>query len=509
MTPFHGRKLRGLDVVPGSPFFEGRFGRMFRRIPVFEQDPDFLRQLADDMQQAEPEDNPLIPAGFTYLGQFIDHDLTFDPTSTLDRFNDPDALINFRSPRFDLDSVYGSGPDDDPYLYNQGPPAGTERPPQPDDEADSRKRGYKFLLGRITDDDGSFAEGPGEGDDLPRNRQGRALIGDPRNDENTFIAQLQLAFLKLHNRLVDLVAEENDEFDGGEVFKEAQRLARWHYQWVVVHDFLRRIIGQNLLDELFDHDEAGRARVNLKFYHRYRPEQGAFMPVEFSAAAYRYGHSQIRGRYAINDLVRAPTFTGEPLASRIQDFRGFRSLPRFWTVQWPFFFELDDQPPQATLKIDTKLAPPLFDLPQPEFDISSSPNDERVLARRNLLRGRALQLPSGHRVANAMGVPKDLQVPPEELGFKTPCPLWFYILKEAELLHNGEQLGPVGGRIVGETFLGILSADRLSYLSVEPNWEPELPSERGGAFTMADLLRFAVPDEAVRKQVGPPDDPGQ
>jgi hypothetical protein len=478
MDRHHGQKTRGLYTAPQSPFFEGRFGRMFRNLPVHEHDLKFLRDLADAMEEQDRSpagDNPSIPAGFTYFGQFVDHDVTFDPTSSLQKQNDPDALVNFRSPRLDLDCIYGAGPDDQPYLYDQAQPG-------------------KFLIGRITDDDERAHVGPGAGDDLQRNRQGRAMIGDPRNDENTFVSQLQLAFLKLHNRLIELVAHE-DGLEGGELFREAQRQARWHYQWVVVHDFLPRLVGaENLAGRLVT-DPSGAERVELQLY-KYRDHP--YMPVEFSGAAYRYGHSQIRGFYAINELVKAPTFRPGPLADRTSDFRGFRSLPPFWTVQWPFFFELDGTAPQPTRKIDTKLSGALFSLPGEDED----DRDMKSLARRNLLRGRALGLPSGHRVANAMNVPKDRQLTRDQLGFKRPCPLWFYVLREAEALHGGTRLGPVGGGIVAETFLGLLDADRSSYLSVEPGWKPTLPAAEAGTFTMADLLRFAAPDQAVRVPVG-------
>lgn len=474
MDRHHGQKTRGLGTAPRSPFFEGRFGRMFRNLPVHDHDRGFLRDLADRMEEEGRDaagDNPKIPAGFTYLGQFVDHDLTFDPTSSLQRQNDPDALVNFRSPRFDLDCIYGAGPDDQPYMYDAAQPG-------------------KFLLGRITDDEGNPHSGPGEGDDLPRNRQERAIIGDPRNDENTFVSQLQLTFLKLHNRLIELIADE-EELTGGELFREAQRQARWHYQWVVVHDFLPRIVGEENMAGRLVTDEDGAERVQLRHYE-YR--DNPYMPVEFSVAAYRYGHSQVRGFYAINQIVRAPTFLPGPLESRISDFRGFRSLPPFWTLQWPFFFELDDTGPQPTRKIDTKLTPALFTLPGEDED----DKDMKSLARRNLLRGKALGLPSGHRVANAMNVPKNRQLSREQLGFKRPCPLWFYVLKEAEALCDGEHLGPVGGGIVAETFLGLLAGDRSSYLSVEPGWKPTLPAADAGRFTMADLLRFAAPEQAVR-----------
>ena len=170
----HGElPVRGSKRVPRSPINEGRFGRMFRRLPPLPPLPnDELLALAEQMREptapspwgGTPEnlDNPDIPAGYTYLGQFIDHDITFDPTSTLQRVNDPDALVDFRSPRFDLDSIYGSGPIDEPFQYQRG------------------TSGMRMLLGQNASGDR----------DLPRNTEGTALIGDPRNDENTIVSQM-------------------------------------------------------------------------------------------------------------------------------------------------------------------------------------------------------------------------------------------------------------------------------------------------------------------------------
>jgi len=223
---------------------------MFRNLPVFEHKADNLAALARTMiVPADPKDtkpvptpippdereNPLIPAGYTYLGQFIDHDITFDPVSSLQRQNDPDALHNFRTPRYDLDCLYGRGPADQPYLYRTGPR------PIPHPVLGFDQRGVMFLHGENRGDPDDIASAPFIGPDLPRNSEGRALIGDPRNDENIIVSQLHSTFLKFHNRMVECVFEECG-MTGDDLFKEAQRRVRWHYQWVVVHDFLPRII---------------------------------------------------------------------------------------------------------------------------------------------------------------------------------------------------------------------------------------------------------------------------
>jgi hypothetical protein len=501
MERHHGFRTRGLSkgiaAVPQGPLFEGRFGRMFRRLPVFDVEDNDLLELADSMTQTGVIDNPNIPAGFTYLGQFVDHDITFDPNSSLQRMNDPEGLVNFRTPRFDLDSLYGRGPVETPYLYDQADPDGV-----------------KLLVGRIINNEGEREENQ---HDLPRNDfrdptspQQRALIGDPRNDENTFVSQLHLLFIKFHNKVVDRVRSDRPRLKGDNLFKEVQRIVRWHYQWVVIFDFLARTVPEGMLDRLLVTDEDGLRKVRLRFY---RPKLQPFMPVEFSAAAYRFGHSQVRGRYSINTTVQdKPTFLpadqlppkSNVFAFRTADFRGFRGLPPFWTISWPFFFELPEGEGvlQPGFKIDTRISGPLTNaLPGANHQ---DPID-RSLPRRNLLRGKALQLPSGQRVAKAMGVPNESILSGSDLGlegeladkFGDETPLWYYVLKEAEVQQDGERLGRVGGRIVAEVLLGLLDGDPLSFLSVEPNWEPELPRGEDGQFKMADLIRFADPAAAA------------
>ncbi|MGH2899396.1 MAG: peroxidase family protein, partial [Solirubrobacteraceae bacterium] len=217
----------------------GRFGRMFGHLPSRDPGPDAIESLALHLQAltaaGAQTDNPIgaplpLPAGFTYLAQFIDHDITFDPTSKLQRDNDPAALVNFRTPRLDLDSLYGSGPADQPYLY---------------DWSCQAYPGVKLLVG--TDPPpASGTDPPNAALDLPRNAQGRALIGDARNDENLIVSQLHLLFITFHNRVVDLLAARERSSPGVEILEQAQRLVRWHYQWIVVHDVLPRIIGDDV-----------------------------------------------------------------------------------------------------------------------------------------------------------------------------------------------------------------------------------------------------------------------
>ena len=443
--------------------YDGRFGRMFQGLdqpahhPTDADDAE-LRRIADSMQETADDpsgDNPRMPAGYTYLGQFVDHDITFDPTSLLQRRNDEEGLINFRTPRFDLDSVYGSGPADEPFQYDRG-----------------RHSGFAMLI---------------EDFDLPRNSQNVALIGDPRNDENGIISQLHSAFITFHNVLLDSAVNDTGEASR-DAFKVAQRNAQWHYQWVVAHDFLRRVIGDDLHKRLvrLETGDGGAPRevVRLQYYrHKVNP----YLPVEFSVAAYRFGHSQIRDTYSINRTFRRRLF--DPNGD---DFRGFQPLRPGWHASWPFFFELDDEGPDLSRRIDTKLPAALFAL-------QGSAGDNANLALLNLRRGAALGLPSGQAVAEKMRADRldDADLAPAAPG---NAPLWFYVLKEAEVMHNGEHLGPVGGRIVGETLLGLLRADPQSYLSLQPEWEPTLPT-RGGdprAFDMADLLSTAVPQQSVR-----------
>jgi hypothetical protein len=461
----HGIELRGAATAPRIGGNRGFFGRMFEGLDPFSPTDAKLRRLADGMKDTaafQPQgDNPNLPAGFTYFGQFVDHDLTLDRSPLSEQEQDPEAIENFRTPRFDLDSLYGRGPRFDGRMYTPG------------------SGRTKLKEGRNT--------GAGlEREDLPRDGDGLALIGDERNDENVIVSQLHLTFIRFHNRVVDRVRRKQGLQDRA-LFREAYRIVRWHYQWVVVHDFLRRVVGKPMVDDILRPNAT--VPVKLDFFS---PGAKAFMPVEFSAAAYRFGHSAVRGRYVINQTVpELPIFSGKKNPGQLEAFHGERPMPRFWTVSWPFFFELDRFESQLSRKIDHKLAPGLFTL-------TGQDPGQRSLALRNLRRGRQLGLPSGEDVAEAMGEQKLTRA---QLGASPPTPLWFYLLREAAVKGDppGQRLGPVGGRIVAETFLGLMLADEQSYVSQRPTWTPEDDALGQRPVTdMARLIRFAAPKQARR-----------
>lgn len=477
-APRHGiAQVRGQQQVALSPLHEGRFGRMFRDPQPLKPDDAALTALAKLVKEsgsAASGDNTKIPSGYTYLGQFVDHDITFDPMSKLQKDNDPDALVDFRTPRFDLDCLYGSGPDDDPFMYEWSSPS---------------NRGVKLLVGRNPTANGEF-----DRDDLPRNQQGRALIGDPRNDENIIVSQLQLLFIRFHNKVVDRT-RKNQKLEGVALFQEAQRIARWHYQWIVVHDFLERIVGKPTAHAILKPGTAAApATTVLNFYD---PANNPFMPVEFSGAAYRYGHSQVRAAYDLNDIVTGvPIFASADKPGPLEHLGGFRRLPAFWTIDWSLYFKTSaSATPQLSRKIDASIAAPLFKLP-------GLPGKRPSLPLLNLRRGRALGLPSGQAIAAAMGAPalttaqlglSRIDLPPAgRAQLEAATPLWFYVLREAATLGSGQRLGMVGGRIVAEVLVGLLAGDPQSYLSRKPSWTPILPSAKKGDFTMPDLIRFTL-----------------
>ena len=498
---------------------EDRFGRIFPQLPPFAMASPALEAalrdigrpggildakdnlaagpvalIVDPVLSVNNPNNPTHTAGTTFMGQFMDHDMTFDLSSRLGVPTQPADSANSRTPALDLDAVYGGGPEADPELYE----AVDQR---------SRRPAIKFRV-----------ESGGLFEDVPRDRNGTAIIADPRNDENVMISGLQAAFLRFHNRAVDFVRDgaRDEKSDEDEVFRRARQLTTWHYQWMIVHEFLPLFIGQGMRNHILRH---GRKL--------YRPEV-AQIPVEFQGAAYRFGHSMVRPSYRANlagdrDAAHQPgpffgmifDPTGEGQSDPIDLRGGARASRRF--IGWQTFFNFGAIPrprgQAGTLGedvrpnklIDTRISTPLFNLP---LGAIASGDPPTALPQRNLLRAVTWQLPSGQSIARTMGVPALSEADLSELsgyglGLDESTPLWLYILKEAHVMEGGRHLGPVGGRIVGEVIIGLLELDRDSYLWAYPRWRPTLPTTSGrvtGDFRMIDFLTFAGVDPTSRGQ---------
>ena len=477
----HGHAELG-ECTPASVFHDqGRFGRLFPALPPFAEDTkpirDALAELGardgpmdakDFLAGMSNPDNPTMAAGFTYLGQFIDHDMTFDPASSLARRRDPESIRNFRIPALDLDSVYGGGPVASPHLYDQTVDGGRTT----------------MLIETIPGSEAKTLDNKPRRD-LPRNSQMTALAGDPRNDENLIVSQFHLAWLCFHNVVVaDVKAGLGAGHTAGEIFAEAQRVVRWHYQWLVLHEFLSKTVGRETADDVL-------ANGRKHFTWRHEP----YIPVEFSVAAYRFGHSQVRPTYRANfgtstvNPARqfiAPFFRpGDEDPKDPDDLRGGKRAPRRF-IDWQSFFDFGDARSRSTKRIDTKLSSILFEV------LGQAEGEPTSLATLDLLRGLTMELPSGQRVANAMALPVlepgDLDEL-KDLDLDQRTPLWFYVLREAEVMAGGEHLGPVGGRIVAEVIHGLIEGDGQSYLRQDPAWGPTYGE--GGSFTVVDLLTTA------------------
>jgi hypothetical protein len=476
--------------------------------------PDALKILAEAMKAKhdtvddgpDSEENLYVPAGYTYLGQFIDHDLTFDTTSSLETKTEQNRIGNDRTPRFDLDCVYGSGPDDQPYFY----------------AAD----GASLILGATLDGlHQDLARAPGNG---------RALIGDPRNDENSIVNQIQSSFIRFHNAVVQRFAQSG--LQGRPLFQRARDEVRWTYQKILVEDFLPRIISKGVR-EAFQKDVA-----NGQPYKLFEKRGPLSIPVEFSGAAYRFGHSMVRNGYRLNDAKdegqgvfhifrsKDPRDGDTPDDSLV----GFEPLPvthviNKWSRFYPHPLVAETEPGsrpsnnadegterlQFAYKIDTSVVDPLAQLPE-----SVAGGNGPSLILRNLERGAIFKLACGEAVAKKLAIEDPL--PPEHIvvrrekdpvddkkhfdlfpisklhnDFAGNTPLWFYVLAEAQqafiqkVLHDGKQddfdedyllktpegqgaqLGPVGGRIVLEVFHALLENDPESYRCKQAqNWNP-------------------------------------
>lgn len=459
----------GLLALSAGAAPQQTFGRLFPDLPPYDA-PDnatlsaltakTISGAAGPMfdRGDDSENNPdNVPAFFTYFGQFLDHDMTLDslplPTDTVD----PSTIPNDRDQRLNLDSVYGTRKNPNPALY----------------EADGK---HLKVNGR----------------DLPR-ENGVAIIGDPRNDENQIIAQIHVAYLRAHNKLIDQRLS----------FADARQLMEWRHQWIVVNEFLPEVLDPGVYKDVFRTNKNGSyiTQVHPRYYDPANAGT-ADMPVEFSVGAYRFGHSQVRAGYKITSSGGFQVFNPLFGFPNQDDLRGGRLIAADHVIFWPNFINVDGVTPTGpngpiniSRKIDTLLSSGLFNLPIP----GAEARDSAILAERNIQRAREYGLPSGQAVAKRLrlrvwknseiaaaipgmtlaGLTDDANGP-----YKGEAPLWLYILAESKIVHDGKKLGPVGSRIVAEVIGGLLAADSTSY--IRRGFVPD-----GGSYRVQDLLKDA------------------
>lgn len=503
-----------------------------------------LEKLATAMTAVGQESraDSTIPAGFTYLGQFIDHDLTLDKTSTaLGSDITVEELLQGRSPSLDLDSLYGRGPQREPQFYE------TDRV--------RLKRGVTAAVDFVGTLQGADADRVRAnisknltGFDVPRLAAGStasarrvANIPDIRNDENLIVAQTHSAFIRFHNRFVDELGTQHApqlafERARGEVIK--------HYQWMIRHDFLPRLIDNTVLDAVFGRGrkcfEVERRQTSKAMFSPLVPhaESHGSIPIEFTVAAYRLGHSMVRSQYnwnaVFNDKSVPATlglifnFSGTSgTLSPGADFHNpdtgeFEQLPSNWIADWRRLYDFAGEAKRADLAapegkpnfarpLDTLLVNPLADLPAGAFGPKVPSNTVQPnhlnLAFRNLVRGRMVSLGSGQQLAELYGVKplskeeilqgnggaKLTVTPDEERELLSNTPLWFYILREAEVRGKG-RLGELGSWLIAETFHRSIETSQHSIVR-NPHWRPSKGPD-GKTFRMVDLLLYAFEGKA-------------
>jgi hypothetical protein len=499
------------------------YRKMFECLAEYKPDPEDLKKLATVMSKKtefidvnnllegsskiEKEISSKIPAGYTYLAQFIAHDISFDSRS--DRFleedypwNDIDVskVKNKRAPLFDLETIYG-------YVkpINEG-----ETPRH------ELMQNHELPLLKLGDTGGFDPPGtPGISypNDLSRkNESVMANIVDPRNDENLLLAQTQVAFTKFHNAIVLRLSESGRYKTKEDLFDKARKVTIRYYQHIIFEDFLLKFIEEPFRDQVVNKVKSGNSYYSATFDDK-------FIPLEFSVAAFRMGHSMIREEYNLNiknnpaRLRSLMLFTGKGMTES-----KLPTLPSVWIINWYSFYNIDNSfntvgsNPNFAETLDTGLPIALLrlrpKLPNTFGGIASS------IAAFDLFRGRAFGLPTGQAIASAIGAnpisskdmgdllinkkidgeilnPDEARKVKERLrtAFSEETPLWFYILAEAELQGDGK-LGVVGSTILAETIIKILYLSEFSIL--RENWETDedFLLKEYPTFGMAEMLKF-------------------
>ncbi len=519
------------EILFNTPFnylFPELVEKSENKLPVAASTIDALNKLGNAMadpgkpDQEIKELNSNIPSIFTYLGQFIDHDITArtdreTDISTISDENDsvkeglkpasPQEIVknlkNGRRPYLDLDSVYGDGP-----TLISNSPAGART------EADFLYEDGNLLL--KLQEDGDLV-------DVPRNGR-EAAIADMRNDENVIVSQLQAVFIKFHNVIASGLPA-NVYPSPQKRYLKARQLVRWAYQYIVINEYLKAVCEPNIVENIL---------FNGPFFYRPGIIGEAFMPLEFSVAGFRFGHSMIRPFYQLNRQTEETVMNllgvsknREPDQDLLEKVNGKYRLKKAFAVEWNNFipFANGEPIPNFARKIDPKIAKGLFNL---QLEGAGPNTFFSHLAQRNLVRGYSLSLPTGQAVAKAFGLEpltketlidqesdQELKKALEEGNFGNHTPLWYYLLKESALQTDGNALGAVGSNIVAETLVGLVKADPNSYLNnfQDPAVQPDgihiktKTGEKAVISTIGDIISFA--GVRMRGTPAPMENPGQ
>ncbi len=451
-------------VLPGNPI----------RLPAdLDRARELLSKLAGSMRSSRDTQGD-VPAGMTFLGQFIDHDITLDVSSELGRNARHQLITNVRTPSLDLDCVFGAGPDGTPHLYS------------------ALHRGF-LLMGTRQN-----------ALDLPRNCDGTALIGDPRNDENAIVSQIQGLWIRFYNIVFNQLQKKGKLYKSFKHLHEdraqlAKLLTRWHYQWIVLHEFLPAFVDPGVCNEVLQ---------LLKRHRHPRPftDKTAPIPVEFSVAAYRFGHATVQNKYQMSKDVRVGLFKQEGDEFGLP---AFGPKDKQFNIDWRFMFDIHRAKvdPQMARPIGTEIGEEVFDLPfvsdemvMGDQNLVIPAAEAKSLPHRNIYRDRfGFELASGQMAAAAMGLtPIDRDQATRDAGLDK-IPLWYYCLQEAAETAEGK-LGQVGGRIVATVLMRLLKNDPGSVWH-HPEFEPCF-GNNGKAFGMGHVADFVDEEWASVKVRG-------
>jgi Animal haem peroxidase len=479
-------------IRPYAPAAADRYCRLFAEASAETQQKMTAEALGKLAQSMRGDETPIPSdcqqghappaAAVTYFGQFVDHDLTLDSTPLREAgCCEPEYTINHRTPWLDLDHLYGDGPlsSRHHHLYES--------------------------------DDASFRIGHspwgGEPFDVPFTYDGRLALVDERNGENIILRQIHAMFLKLHNAAVrDLPTT----LPPCERFDRARDRVRWQYQWLVRNWYLPQICHPDVYDAVINR---GDRRIDWG-------DDGFAIPVEFSVAAMRFGHSMVRPGYQLQEdgaFFPLPELFGG---------QNNRPLEPKLKIDWLFFVGEDITASAA--EIDTTISEPLFELPDEHIDLyvrTPIPHPPPALALRTLKRGAAMRLPTGQQVRDAL-VEADIPAPTPEYkddpwqplrdrDLHKDTPLWYYILLEAQLEPGlpptpshpwisgfGTTLGKLGSRLVAEVIEASLRLDPASFVrqkegaTLEPWTNPNDPD--GAKIQVKSLQDVALAAGLVR-----------